>query len=207
MTVMLGNLLKDRFKLVAHTETRELPIYHLVPARADGRLGPALKPSSAECQAQISARAAGPGRGGPPAGPAGPGGPGAAGRGGPPPPPSFDPSQPAPCGSMRLGGGATGGSGIPIAQLVQMLAQFTGRPVVDKTLLTGVYDFTLKWMADPGQNGPFGPPPPGAPSAPPDPDAPNLFTAVQEQLGLKLENQRGPVEVVLIDRIERPSLD
>jgi uncharacterized protein (TIGR03435 family) len=62
-------------------------------------------------------------------------------------------------------------------------------------------------MADPAQNGPFGPPPPGASPAPPDPDAPNLFTAVQEQLGLKLENQRGPVEVVLIDRIERPSLD
>jgi len=109
---------------------------------------------------------------------------------------------------MRLGGGLTSGSGIPIAQIVQILSQFTGRPVVDKSGLTALYDFNLKWTPDPGQGGgPFGPPPPGAPVQAPDPDAPNLYTAVQEQLGLKLDNQRGPVDVVVIDRIERPSLD
>ena len=109
---------------------------------------------------------------------------------------------------MRVGGGVSGGSGISMSQIVQILSQFTGRPVVDKSGLTGTYDFNLKWTPDPGQNGgPFGPPPPGIQPPAPDPDAPNLYTAVQEQLGLKLDNQRGPVDVVVIDRIERPSLD
>jgi uncharacterized protein (TIGR03435 family) len=109
---------------------------------------------------------------------------------------------------MRLGPGLGGGSGQPIAQLVQFLAQFIGRPVYDKTGLTGMYDFNLKWTPDPGGGGsPLGAPPPGAAPLPVDPDAPTIYTAVQEQLGLKLENTRGPVDVVVIDRVERPSLD
>jgi uncharacterized protein (TIGR03435 family) len=107
-----------------------------------------------------------------------------------------------------MGPGLANASGQPIAQLVQMLAQFSGRPVVDKTGLTGQYDFDVKWSPDPGQGtGPLGGPPPGAPIPQVDPDAPNLYTAVQEQLGLKLENARGPVDVVVVDRFERPSLD
>jgi uncharacterized protein (TIGR03435 family) len=197
--VMMANLFKDRFKLATHTETRELPIFNLVLARQDGRLGPGLKPASAECVAELQAR-----RGGPP--PAGPTGPGGAGRGGPPPPPGV--SQPSPCGMMRIGPGLGNASGQPISQIVQMLTQFTGRPVYDKTGLTGAYDFDLKWAPDTGvAASPFGAPPPGAPPAAVDPDAPNLYTAVQEQLGLRLESARGPVEVVVIDRIERPSLD
>jgi uncharacterized protein (TIGR03435 family) len=201
--VMLANLFKDRFKLVMHTESRDMPIFNLVLARTDGRLGPNLKPTSAECQAEMKARLGGPG-------PGGPGGPGGAGRaggpGGPPPPPDFN--QPSPCGMMRIGPGLSNASGQSIAQLVQLLAQFSGRPVIDKTGLMGAYDFDLKWAPDPGGNaGPFGPPPPGAPALAVDPDAPNLYTAVQEQLGLKLENTRGPVDVIVIDRIERPSLD
>jgi uncharacterized protein (TIGR03435 family) len=189
MPVMLLNLLKDRFKLATHTETREMPIFHLVLARSDGRLGPNLKATPQECQSAISAR-----RGGPGAGPAG--------RGGPP-----DFNQPSPCGTMRIGPGLANASGQPIAGLVQMLSQFTGRTVVDKTGLSGLYDFDLKYALDPGQNGPLGPAPPGAPVPPADPDAPTLVTAVQEQLGLKLENQRGPVDVIVIDHIERPSTD
>jgi len=50
-------------------------------------------------------------------------------------------------------------------------------------------------------------PPPGAPTPPVDPDAPGFITALQEQLGLKLESARGPVEVMVIDRFERPTLD
>ena len=117
----------------------------------------------------------------------------------------FDPENP-PCGSMRMGPGISGGGGQQIAQIVQILSQLTGRPVVDRTGLTGIYDFSLKYQADPSVNSPFGPAPPGA--APPiDPDAANLYTAIQEQLGLKLDNQRGPVDVVVIDRIEKPTLD
>ena len=216
MPAMMTNLLKERFKMVTHTESREMAIFNLVLARTDGRLGPSLKPTSAECQAELKARVGGPGPGraggaGGPAGPGGPGGPGGAagfGRaGGPPPPPDFN--QPSPCGSMRMGGGLANASGQPIAGLVQLLAQFSGRPVVDKTGLTGQYDFDLKWSPDPGQGrgGGLGGPPPGAPAPQVDPDAPNLYTAVQEQLGLKLENARGPVDVVVVDRFERPSLD
>jgi uncharacterized protein (TIGR03435 family) len=203
--VMLGNLLKERFRLVTHSESRELPIFNLILARQDGRLGPNLKAASPECQAEVQAR-----RGGPPAGgrgaPGGPGGAGGPGRGAAPPPPDF--SQPALCGTMRIGPGLGNGGGQPMAQIVQLLAQFTGRPVYDKTGLTGLYDFELKWAPDSSGAGaaPLGPAPPGAPPVPVDPDAPNIYTAVQEQLGLKLESARGPVDVVVVDHIERPSV-
>jgi uncharacterized protein (TIGR03435 family) len=209
--VMLTNLFKDRFKLAMHNETREMPIFNLVLARQDGKLGPSLKPTSAECQTQIEARRGGPppagaGRPGGPGGPGGPGAAGAAGRG-PGGPPPMDLSQPAPCGSIGIGPGMAVAGGQPPAQIVQFLAQFTGRPVYDKTGLTGFYDFNLRFAPEPGAGGPLGPPPPGAPPPPVDPDAPNIYTAVQEQLGLKLESAKGPVDVVVIDRIERPTLD
>jgi uncharacterized protein (TIGR03435 family) len=205
--VMMVNLLKDRFQLAMHTETRQLPIFNLVLARDDGRLGPSLKPSSAECQATIAARAGGPGGGGPGRGAAVGG---ATGRGSlpgtPGGPPMFDPNAPITCGLMRSGPGLVAAGGREMAQLVQMLAGSTGRPVVDKTGLTGPYDFSLRFAPEPGAFGPGGPPPPGV-LPPPDPDAPNLYTAVQEQLGLQLESARGPIEVVVIDRIEKPTLD
>src|SRR3954469_19755738 len=90
--MMLTNLLKDRFKLASHTETRELPIFNLVVARQDGKLGPNLKPTPPECQVEMQARRGGP----PPAGGGGPGGPGGPGRGGPPPPPPLDFNGPTP---------------------------------------------------------------------------------------------------------------
>jgi uncharacterized protein (TIGR03435 family) len=76
----------------------------------------------------------------------------------------------------------------------------TGRVVVDRTGLTGKYDFTLTWTPDQG-------------AAPPGPDGgatenvpgPSIFTAIQEQLGLKLEPAKGPVKTLVIDHIERPS--
>jgi uncharacterized protein (TIGR03435 family) len=94
--------------------------------------------------------------------------------------------------------------GIRIGTLVEMLSRNVGRQVVDRTGLTGFYDFELSF--NPGTALP--PPPPGA--APPpaiDSDAPSLVTALQEQLGLKLDATRGPVEVLVIDRIERPITD
>lgn len=194
---MLINLLKDRFKLMTHAESREMPAFDLVLARNDGRPGPQFTASSAECQATIKERAeAGPGRGGPPPLPGTPGG-----------PPLFDPAKP-PCGSMRTGPGIIGGGGLPLSQLVQMLSQFAGRPINDKTKLTGLFDFTLTFTPEPGLgNSPFGPPPAGAPPLAADPNAPNLFTAVQEQLGLRLESVRAPVDVVVVDRVERPTFD
>jgi uncharacterized protein (TIGR03435 family) len=77
---------------------------------------------------------------------------------------------------------------------------FVGRIVMDRTGLAGAYDFTLTWTPEQMPNRP-----PGAPDVVIDPNGPSLFTAVQEQLGLKLEAQRGPVSMLIIDRLEKPT--
>jgi bla regulator protein blaR1 len=184
--VAIRNLLKDRFKLVTHTETRELPIYNLVLARSDGRLGPAIKESSAECQAAAKKYVE-------------------AVRGGAPT--QAPPAAVAQCVSSLPGAGAFSANGASIGSLVNWLPQFVGRQVIDRTGLTNLYDFTLKWMPEPAiGTSPLGLPPQG-PQPPADPDAPDILTALQEQLGLKLESGRGPVEVIVIDRLEKPTLD
>ena len=89
---------------------------------------------------------------------------------------------------MSIRKGQLVGQGIPIADVVELLSQLQlGRIVLDKTGLRGKYDFTLQWTAAP---------PPDSNSA--------LFTAIQEQLGLELEAQKGPVEVLVIDHVEKP---
>jgi len=200
-SVMLLNLLKDRFQLRMHLETRDLPIFNLVMARPDRRPGPDLKVTSAECQATIEARLAATR---------------AAASGGPPPPrvpfPAFPTAGDAlPCGFGGGGLGMATGSGRTIAQIAQTLADLVGRPVVDQTGLAGMYDFALKFTFEGRTAGPFGllPPPqaPGTPAAPIDLDAAGLSVALQEQLGLKLESARGPVEIAVIDKIEKPTLD
>jgi uncharacterized protein (TIGR03435 family) len=197
-TTMLRNLLKDRFQLATHVETRELPIFNLVVARTDGRLGPDLKRTPAECVADIEERNA--------AAKAA-----AAGRGAPPPfPPLGDPNGPPPCGLQRMGPGTAAGSGRTLGDLASYVADLVGRPVIDKTALTGMYDFMLTYARDsagiPGVLKLLSPgvPPPAAAG---DANMPSLAAALQEQLGLKLESARGPVEVVVIDTLERPTLD
>lgn len=99
--------------------------------------------------------------------------------------------------------------GVPIANLVRRLSLLLGRSVVDKTGLSGKYDFTLKWTPDEIRTslskGPESGEPGPASAAFPDSSGPSLFTALEEQLGLKLESQKGPVEIVVIDHVERPS--
>ena len=98
-----------------------------------------------------------------------------------------------------------------MAQVATALSQLTNtgsslnRLVVDRTGLEGNFDVDLHFTPEHVPN--FGPggPPPGTP--PIDPDGPSIFAAVQEQLGLKLDPQRGPVEVLVIDRVERPTED
>jgi uncharacterized protein (TIGR03435 family) len=92
---------------------------------------------------------------------------------------------------------------MPMAQFTRQLSQLTNRVVVDHTGLTGGFDIDLKFTPTPDQLPP-GPPPPGVELPPIDPNGPTLFTALEEQLGLKLQTERGPVEVVVIDRLERP---
>ena len=190
--LMMRALLAERFKLVVHDETKEMPIYALILARSDGKLGPQLKVSETDCAALMAAgrgRGRGPGMPPPPPGPPQPGAP-------PPPPP--------PCG-IRIGPGNMGVGSAGMAQVANALAQFAGRLVFDKTGLTGNYDFTLTWTPEQIANRPPGAPEPQINGVPIDPNGPSLFTAVQEQLGLKLDSQRGPVKVLVIDRVEHPT--
>jgi uncharacterized protein (TIGR03435 family) len=95
---------------------------------------------------------------------------------------------------------------VPIARLVRNLTQMLGHPVLDKTELKGVYDFKLQFTPDDRLQS-TSPLAPNArlPEPPADSNAPSLFDALQEQLGLKLESEKGPVEVIVIDHVERPS--
>jgi uncharacterized protein (TIGR03435 family) len=159
----IRTMLADRFKLKAHLETREMPVYALVIAKGGSKLKPAAEAA-----------------GGPPR------------------------------RSLMGGRGQLTGTGATLDMLIHLLSNATGRTIIDRTGLKGVYDFKLEWTPDPGEMGFMGgPPPPGGPpgekEAPPAPDGPSLFTAVQEQLGLRLEATKGPVQVVVVDHIEKPS--
>ncbi len=104
---------------------------------------------------------------------------------------------------MRMGRGLLNAQAVSMTMLATSLSNQLGRSVIDKTGLTGNYDVKLEWTPDEGQS--FGPKEGGPEGAPPPPSAsgPSIFTAVQEQLGLKLEPQKGPVEILIIDRIEK----
>lgn len=179
---MWRNLLADRFQLQAHLETRETDIYELVLAREDGQLGPRLEPAAVDCEAQRAGLRGR--RGGPPA---------------LPPPPG--PGERIDCG-MRFGGGAISAGGMTMEQLADMLPQVAQRQVLDKTGLDGTWDFDLEFSQP--QAPQFGAPDAAAPAGD---TRPTIFTALQEQLGLKLESTRGPVDVLIIDSVERPTPD
>jgi uncharacterized protein (TIGR03435 family) len=146
--LMVRELLKERFSLTTHEETRVLPVYNLVLAKGGAKF------------------------------------------------------QPSDHSGTTIGAGRSRihvqGSDDTIGLLARELAQSQGRVVVNKTRLTGRYDLILRWTPDdastPLLNGE------------PDPNAPpGLFTAIQDQLGLKLESGKGPVPVLVIDHIEPPS--
>ena len=180
---MLRAMLADRFKLVAHMEKREQPAYDLVVARSDGRLGPNIKPSEVDCAAQAAAdRAAADA---------------ARATGTPPPRPqcsAFGGPAP-PCAFRMMGDRLDGGS--TMEMLTRLLRPAAGRVIVDKTGLTGYYQVTLTYDRAAGLRGPD--------AAPAADAAPSVFTAVQEQLGLKLEPSRTSRETLVIDRLERPT--
>lgn len=117
------------------------------------------------------------------------------------------PAGAGPRGMFRIGRGQANLQGATMAALAQTLSQQLGRPVLDKTGIAGNFDIELNWTPEPGQGGgPFGHMPPGAPPPPPaDNGGPSIFTAIQEQLGLKLETTKGPVEIIVVDSIAKPS--
>jgi uncharacterized protein (TIGR03435 family) len=158
---MLRALLTERFKLAVHTETRDVAVLALTVARRDGRLGPKLRQAAADCAAAE-----------------------ATGRVIPTP----EPGQPAMCESEISDG--IRGRGQPLSALARMLTMFMQRRVLDRTGLTGGFDFDLQFDGASG---------PGL-------DVSNaLVTALDDQLGLKLQSTRAPVEFVVIDSIERPA--
>jgi uncharacterized protein (TIGR03435 family) len=109
-------------------------------------------------------------------------------------------------GDFRAGGGHLIGQGVSMSDLASMLSGIMGRPVRDTTGVSGIFDVKLDWTPesfrsrslDPDRRDEHGLPPP-------DPNGPSIFTAMQEQLGLKLESKKGPVEMLVIVSAERPS--
>jgi uncharacterized protein (TIGR03435 family) len=158
-------LMAERFKLVVHRETRDQPVYALVLARRDGKLGPQMRPSTIDCKGAAA------------------------------------PDGRTPCGINTTVGGAAGKM-TGVSQTTENVADALGnfglsRMVIDRTGLPGSFDFELTWTPDTARPSSGGVPP----------ETPSLFTAIQEQLGLKLDPQRGPVEFLIVDSVERPSPD
>jgi uncharacterized protein (TIGR03435 family) len=168
MQLALQNLLADRFKLKTHRETRDMDVYALVMLKP-GTPGPNLKPTTQDCAGAAAAAQ----RGSPLTGPNAP----------------F-------CGA-RIGPGTIKFGGLPASTIARTLATLSGRMVVDRTGLTGSWDFDLNFAPEQRGQGL------GA-NAATDSDLPSYFTAIQEQLGLKLESTKGAVEVLVIDGIEKP---
>jgi uncharacterized protein (TIGR03435 family) len=195
---LLRTLLADRFKLKSHTETRDLPVYDLLLARDDGRLGRDIRISKSDCSkpdeiaAQQGAALA---KGDVAALLAKPG--------------AFPSCAIAPDvsgGPLNL---SMHGDGQEMKQLAELLTQLTGRSVRDKTQLTGRYDFDMKMdlQAVLALAKRMGAPVPAAAANIPQADGSSLMTALNEQLGLKLESTRAPVDVVVIDSVEAPVAD
>ena len=173
---MLQHLLADRFDLKVHREYRELPAYDLVVARKDGRLGQRIHKSDMNCATWIAD-----GRPKTTAGPSSP----------------VSPSGERPvCATIATRKWLTGGART-MQDLAASLQSMLGRPVVDSTGLTGSYDIDLQWAAMDLHADEVA-------SATSD-EGPSLFTALQEQLGLKLVSRREKFEVVAVDHIDLPS--
>jgi uncharacterized protein (TIGR03435 family) len=176
--LMLQALLAERFKLRMRNETRQLPIYALVMARSDGKIGSRLRPSSEGDCLKV-----------PPLG------------GGPPPP--SDRSHPF-CGVLYTPTGYWTGRGVSMEALASNLARVVSRVVLNRTGLAGIFDMDLQWtdlmaLLQPGA--------PAADAPAPADNPTSIFTALQEQLGLKLESTKGPVDVLVIDHVEQPTPD
>jgi uncharacterized protein (TIGR03435 family) len=194
--LMLQNLLAERFKLVVHKDSKEAPVYALLV----GKNGSKLKESPKDAPAEDPAAAAGPGPGRGPIGP----------------PPRDKNGFPILRGGrgnlmMMAPGGrlqAVGGH-VTASQLAANLSGLLGRPVIDETGLKGEFDYQLEFTTEglsPMRGMP--PPPPGAeggrgPGAEASEPGPSIFTALQDQLGLKLESRKGPMEMIVVDSCEK----
>ena len=187
MRLMMQSLLSDRFKMAIHHETREVPMYALILSKP-GSFGPQLQrhPDSSSCSSELP----------PPSSSAPAPGPTTAVSGLTVPCGGITGLPPSAPGRVRLGArnltmGFIAGSNTLMSNL--------DRPVLDRTGLDGTFDFLLEYT--PEVRGPL---PPGV-EFQPDASGPTFQQALKEQLGLKLESQKGPVDVIVIDHVERPS--
>jgi uncharacterized protein (TIGR03435 family) len=177
MWLMLQTLLADRFHLKLHRETRELPVYALTATKGGPKL-PA--PKGGACNETM-------------------------------PPLDAARQQPVapPCGPgiVKSGTGLTmEGLNLPMAKFTGFLGKMIGREVIDRTGFTKRFDLHLEFAFDDVIAGLPRPRRPGDSDQPADPAArPSLMTAIQEQLGMKLESTKGPVEVLVVDHAERPT--
>jgi uncharacterized protein (TIGR03435 family) len=143
--LMLRQLLADRFQMRIHQETRHLPIYHLVLAKPQAGIGPALRAAAPDCASL--------------------------------------------CGSIKsTAPGNVTATSVAMGSIAHTMSVWVKRTVVDRTGIDGNWDFTLTY----------------APEGVSESSAPSIFTAVQEQLGLKLEPTTGPVDVLVVDSAQRP---
>jgi uncharacterized protein (TIGR03435 family) len=192
---LLRTLLADRFKLKVHTESRELPLYDLVLARDDKRLGPDIRPSKSDCARAdelVAEQSAAIAQGDL----------------------SSAVGKPRPCtvatdpsgGPMNI---MLRADGQEMRQIAEFLSQLTGRTVRDKTGLTGRYDFDMRMdlQAVLALAQRMGANIPAAAANIPQSDGSSVMTALNEQLGLKLESVRAPIDVVIIDSVEAPTPD
>jgi uncharacterized protein (TIGR03435 family) len=185
MRLMLRELLADRFMLRLSVEMRERPIYALSMVKSDAIAGPQLKPAAVDCDALFAT--ARPGRDAAL-------------------PPTLAGGRPS-CG-IRFAPGTLTAGGMTMAVLANHLSMWVDRIVMDRTGLQGTFDLSLKWLPD---RLPEAPAPLSTPDFGPlgvlDPSAPSIFTALQEQLGLKLDALKGPAEVFVVEQVERPTAD
>jgi uncharacterized protein (TIGR03435 family) len=179
LRLMLQSLLEDRFKLKLHRETKESPVYALVV----GKGGPKIRLSLDQISADVN-------------GPA---------------PPGAGPNR----GAIRGGQGNLIGNAVTLSWFASSLSPRLDRLILDRTNLAGRFDIQLRWAPDPGESllDSGGNRIPAAiidmdgRTLTPDPSGPSIFFAIQEQLGLKLESTKAPVELLVIDHVEQPSLN
>ncbi len=180
--LMLRRLLAERFKLTVHTEARDLPIYAMVMARNDGRMGPQLRRTTSDCASAEPAATFG-------IGPSPAGG-----------PPSCGYFGFAPGTQFSAGRGGLAFRGLTMGALAKAFVPILRRSVRDSTGLAGYFDGDFDFIAEI----PLPPPPPGVPNPFEAPFA-SVFAVLPDQLGLKLESTRAPVDVLVIDSVERPA--
>lgn len=188
MRLMLRSLLEERFKMVWHRETQQVPVFALTMARP-GVFGPMLQPHPADaaCPAAI-------------ANPAGEGT-------RPPPPLTPDGKFPTACNRVaaipatKPGNFRIGGRNVSLASIASALsfAGNLGRPVLDQTALKRTYDFSLEFTRENSAS------PSPEPHPVPQDAGPTFLEALKEQMGLKLNATKGLLETVVIDEIQQPS--